>query len=255
VGWYREGLEAHEGHVALVLADGRESSSTNGRGVILTGGDNLPYGASTAEVETDQARGWEVRDLVLGRGDKPAGAEDDPAQIYHQVTAPWSAVKTWQVVCECGWHGNRVDAWDVEHPAWTDASGREHPAHTTRDCPEEISDRLYDNWAAEHADKLDGLGRLSHLIAERRRGDAEIDEAAAAAIAAGANWAELGRAADMTRQGAMNRWTGLRSKTLGELSTAELERARNHFARQSAELRGAVERGRERFGTPDGATG
>jgi hypothetical protein len=209
MGWYREGLQGHEGYVGLVLADGRESSTTTGRGVVFVGGDNLPYGLSSAQVDAGRARGWEVRDLVLGGGDKPAGPEDDPAQIYHQVIAPWSAVKTWQAICECGWRGNRVDAWDVKHPAWT-LNGREYPFRTTRDCPEEISARLHENWAAEHADKLDGLGQLARLVADRKRLDADIDQAAATALSAGASWADLGRAADMTRQGAMNRWGTLR---------------------------------------------
>jgi hypothetical protein len=203
VGWYRDGLDGHEGYVALVLADGRESSSTTGSGVVFPGGDNLTHGLTSAQVEADRARGWEVCDRVLGRGDKPAGEADDLSQIYHEVVAPWSAVKTWQGGCECGWRGNRVDAWDVEHPAWTDGAGREYPAHSTRDCPEEIAERLREHWITEHVDRLDGLGRLTRLIVERRHLDVEIDEAAAAAIASGASWAELGRAADMSRQGAI----------------------------------------------------
>jgi hypothetical protein len=214
MGWYREGLDGHEGYVTLVLQDGRESSSTTGGGVVFPGGDNLRrHALTTAQVEADRARGWQVRDCVLGLGHKTPGPEDDPSQIYYEVIAPWSAVKTWQAVCECGWRGNRVDAWDVEHPAWIDAKGREYPAHTTRDCPEDISDRLREHWAREHADRLDGLGHLTELIATRKRLDAQIDDVAAAANAAGASWADLGRAADMTRQGAMNRWGSLRSPT------------------------------------------
>jgi hypothetical protein len=138
VGWYREGLHGHEGYVTLVLNDGRESSTTSGGGVVFTGGDNLPSRElSSAQVEADRARGWEVRELVLGGGYQPPGPSDDPSQIYYDVIAPWSAVKIWQAVCECGWRGNRVDAWDVEHAAWIDAKGNEHSAHMTRDCPEE----------------------------------------------------------------------------------------------------------------------
>jgi hypothetical protein len=192
--------------VALVLADGRAASTTTGSGVVFPGGDNLAHGLTSAQVETDRGRSWEVRDRVLGRGDKPAEDADDPSQIYHEVIAPWSAVKTWQGVCECGWRGNRVDAWDVQHPAWTDGAGREYPAHSTRDCPEEIAEKLRQHWIVEHADKLAGLGQLRQLIAERERLDATIDQAAATAIASGASWADLGRAAGMTRQGAMNRW-------------------------------------------------
>ena len=117
-------------YVALVLTDGRQSASTTSGGVLLmrpTPEDELPAGMCAP--------------MCLGRALENQPRRTTPRRSTTTSLRP--AVKTWQVVCECWWRGNRVDAWDVEHPAGRDVTGREFPAYTTRDVPEMIGEKLY----------------------------------------------------------------------------------------------------------------
>lgn len=70
MGWCDESGE-HEGYVALVFADGEQSTTTSGQG----------------------AHVW------------PGGTAGKVGDITREEVRPYSDVVAWQVQCECGWSG------------------------------------------------------------------------------------------------------------------------------------------------------
>ena len=131
MGWIRNGVCDHEGWVANVLADGRVSSSTTGRGVIV-------HELKAADVAARrEVRHYENAD-------------------HFDVVVPWEEVVIWRSVCECGWTG-------LEQPAATD------PDYGTRDCPEELKERVFRPAWDAHVAPFTALGDLEEL-AERVRG-------------------------------------------------------------------------------------
>lgn len=169
MGWIRDGAYDHEGWVANVLADGRVSASTTSGGVIVheLTGD-------------DVVAGYEVRRY--------------PNTDHVDVVVPWEKVAAWRVTCECGWTGS-------ERPAVTETK------HGTRDCPESLED----SWAAPewgaHVAPFAALTDLEQLVDQHRDVESRIIDAVRLARAGGASWAQVGRAAGLSKQGAQQRWS------------------------------------------------
>jgi len=124
------------------------------------------------------------------------GGEDD--------VRPDAAVVGYRAGCECGWRG----------PVWTRVQSAEQadPRRRLLYNPGEYYDLeadderlVVDQWrehiapfkavesVAEAAERYDGAGR-------------ELDDAVRAARAAGASWADIGRAVGISRQSAHERW-------------------------------------------------
>lgn len=168
MGWIRDGTYGHKGWVANVLADGRVSSSTTGHGVIV--------GELTAE---DVANDREVRRY--------------PDTGYVEVIIPWDQVVTWRVTCECGWTGS-------ERPATTKTG------YSTRDCPDELTDRVFAPEWQTHVAPFAALTDLDGLIGELRSVETRIAKTVWLARTGGASWAQVGRSTGLTKQGAQQRW-------------------------------------------------
>jgi hypothetical protein len=168
MGWIRDGAYDHEGWVANVLTDGRVASGSTGGGVIVH------------ELTDD--------DVIAEREIRRY-----PDSDHLDIVIPWDQVATWRVTCQCGWTGD-------ERPAITDAT------YTHRDCPEEIEDRIFvPEWDA-HVAPFVALYDLDALTDQLRDIERRIIDTVQLARAGGASWAEVGRAAGLSRQGAQQRW-------------------------------------------------
>ena len=185
MGWIieEEGLdEDHEGYAAYVAPDGRRAAASNGLGILVRRDD------------ADQAarRAWR--------------AGHPPAQSEIEDLVPWAELAGWQAACACGWAGTR---WDrAETMPDRDVIGELEEAEEAR-LPDGrlVSEAAEAEWL-EHVNPLRVLGRVSDatqaLAAARRDLDLAVMEARAQEPPA--SWAEIGRAAGMTRQAARERW-------------------------------------------------
>lgn len=167
MGWIVDGAYDHEGWVANVLADGRVASSMTGSGVIVH------------ELSGD--------DVVAGRE-----VRRYPGSDYLDVVIGWDQVVSWRVTCECGWTGG-------ERAAVGEAGG-------SRDCPEEVAERVfYPVWAA-HVAPYAALFDLEQRTEQARDLEQRIGEKVQLARHGGASWSQVGRAAGLSKQGAQQRW-------------------------------------------------
>ena len=167
MGWIG-GADGHGGWVANVLADGRVSASSVSEGVIVR--EVFPG---------DVAAGWEVRRY--------------PGSADVEVVVPWDQVVSWRVSCVCGWAGGEL-------PAVTEAK------YGTRECPGQLEDEVFfPQWQA-HVAPLVALLELERLVGQLHEVEAHIDVAVRAARGGGASWAQVGRAAGLSKQGAQQRW-------------------------------------------------
>ncbi len=168
MGWIRDGAYDHEGWVANVLIDGRVVSGSTGGGVIVH--------ELTAD---DIAAERKVRRY--------------PGSDYIDVVIPWDQVVTWRLTCECGWTGEQLPAYD-------------DPKYGTRDCPEDVEDRVFtpawDAHVAPHVALFD-LGEMTEQLRDLEQRAAEKVKLARVG---GASWTQVGRAAGLSRQGAQQRW-------------------------------------------------
>ncbi len=166
--WTREGAHDHEGWVANVLADGRVSASVTGAGVIVH------------ELTAD--------DVVAEREVRRYDGSDDV-----DVVIPWDQVATWRVMCQCGWTGEQLPAYD-------------NPTDRTRDCPEALEDSVFaPAWDAHVAPHV-ALHDVEQLSEQLRELEQRIADRVQLAKAGGASWTQVGRAAGLSKQGAQQRW-------------------------------------------------
>lgn len=177
--WVIDGAGDHEGWVAKVLDDGRVAGATTGGGVIV---HDL-----TAE---DIAAGYQVRRY--------------PGSDHVDVVVPWERVATWRGMCECGWTG-------PERPAVTE------PEYDTRDCPEDVDDKVFFPAWRVHVGPIVALNELADLAEQLRDLECRVDQQVQHARAAGASWSEIGRELRLSKQGAQQRW-GAQEQAAGALT-------------------------------------
>ncbi|WP_404316273.1 AsnC family protein [Prescottella equi] len=109
----------------------------------------------------------------------------------------------WRAQCECGWAG----------PLWTRvtdaeaADEREHRVFDTEggDPPVEVEDLIHPEWKA-HVAPVEALAAVAAAATEARKARLRLDTVVAEARAVGASWADIGRAAEISRQSAHERW-------------------------------------------------
>lgn len=100
---------------------------------------------------------------------------------------------TWRLTCECGWTGEQLPAYD-------------DPKYGTRDCPEDVEDRVFNPaWDAHVAPHV-ALFDLGEMTEQLRDLEQRAAEKVKLARAGGASWTQVGRAAGLSRQGAQQRW-------------------------------------------------
>lgn len=117
------------------------------------------------------------------------GGPDGPYIGGHSLATD-PLVIGWRAACACGWFGAR--AWErrADDDSWP---------------PESIEDACHDEWAA-HAALPVTLAELAAAAEAAEQARSTLAQAVTTARAAGANWADIGRATQMSRQAARERW-------------------------------------------------
>lgn len=171
MGWVSNDNE-HEGWAAAVAPDGRLSSSSSGAGMLVEG--------TTGRYKPDK--------ILPG----------------HEVV-PDSEIIGWRGACSCGWRG---EMWErVTSPAAADLTHRRDyvPPHEFADASSKVEDAIHDEWKAHIAPSEAVLG-VEAAAREYHQAGHRLDKTVAAAKAAGASWADIGRAVGISRQSAHERW-------------------------------------------------
>jgi hypothetical protein len=128
---------------------------------------------------------------------------------------PASGVVGWRVSCDCkgrsqAWHGRRWDRADV-HDRRLSVPDDDAAEDLMFAEDSWVTDLLYDEWL-RHLGEVYASPASPQLIAVRDAARAaqeartRLDDAVAAARAAGASWAGIGEAAGISRQSAHERW-------------------------------------------------
>lgn len=162
----------HEGWAACVAPDGRLSSSSSGEGMLVEG--------------------------VSGRYKR------DKLMPGYEVI-PDAEMIGWRGSCTCGWQG---EMWKrVASPADADFSRRRDYVSLDgfADASRKVEDAIQEEWQAHIApsEAILGVEAAAH---EHRQAGQRLDKTVAAAKAAGASWADIGRAVGISRQSAHERW-------------------------------------------------
>lgn len=161
----------HEGYVAAIAPDGRLASGGVAEGILVHGitGEYKPAGESDEEIVPD--------DLIM----------------------------SWRGACTCGRQG---EVWQrVLTPSEADFASRKaycRPGDAAYvSLP--VEDAVQDEWMIHIAPSQSILG-VEAAAKEHRQSTHRLDKTVAAAKAAGASWADIGRAAGISRQAAHERW-------------------------------------------------
>ena len=186
MGWFTDGSE-HEGYVVCVFADGMYGSGGRWMEINLMTPDGRPV---SHENESDIAA-WRPPSQVVG----------------------------WRVACSCVPFREHV----ILDPLWTRVwdpaeedvtAGRIYAGPPASADAAGIADRedlepvFLDVWHRHVAPDLSlhAIGTLSRSLKDL---EAQLDDAVAAARAAGVSWDRIGRTVGITRQGAQKRWEAL----------------------------------------------
>lgn len=161
------GPAGHEGFAACVFADGKTGGSYMGNKVAAS------YAPDGTFLDLDD---WRSEDQVVG----------------------------YVAQCECGWKGQpwtRIAEGGVQWP--------NELSHTIYSedvfLNEDAEDLVMREWHA-HVRAPMRLEDVADAAAKAAEAAKELDEAVAEARAAGATWADVGRAVGITRQSARERW-------------------------------------------------
>lgn len=171
MGWVSNDNE-HEGWAAPVAPDGRLSGSSTSEGMLVQG--------------------------ITGRY-KPDRMMPD----YEVV--PDREIIGWRGACQCGWQG---ELWErVTSPS--DADFSQHQDYLASDefahASTEVEDAIHDEWKT-HLAPLEAVAGVKAASREYNQAGHRLDKTVAAAKAAGASWADIGRAVGISRQSAHERW-------------------------------------------------
>ncbi|MFF2317756.1 hypothetical protein ACFVTE_15980 [Arthrobacter sp. NPDC058097] len=170
--WSTDYSEGHEGWAASVTPDGRRTGSSTGQGMLVEG--------------------------ITGRYERDTTLPD-----YEVV--PHREIIGWQGQCECGWQG---ELWERVPSAEEADAGRRKvhlPLEKSAHAPEAVEDAIGDEWL-EHVAPFGAVAGVEAAARDYAQAGRRLDKTVAAAKAAGATWADIGRAAGITRQAAHERW-------------------------------------------------
>ncbi len=163
---------SHEGWTACVAPDGRLSGASSVEGLRVPG--------------------------VTGTYPR------DPVVPDHEVV-PHAEIIGWRGACSCGWTGElweRVTASAMEdfskRRAFVSLGGFANPS-------QRIEDAVRDEWRTHTAPAVATAG-VEAAARDYVQAGIRLDKTVAAAKAAGATWADIGRAVGITRQAAHERW-------------------------------------------------
>ncbi|ORW06401.1 hypothetical protein [Mycobacterium kyorinense] len=133
-------------------------------------------------------------------------------------TRPAGEIIGWRVLCDCYLYPNsdRTKVWASEQ-LWIRVPSplRHNPSEYRIYCPDEdvldvdagdVHTAAHALWRAEHIDELDAAGVIKGALAAVHAADEQLNSAVLAARQAGLSWARIGEAANMSAQGAHERW-------------------------------------------------
>ena len=149
------------------------------------------------------------KDGTLLRGDGTTHSHTS-GQVRREVIdqaeqwRPGAAVVGWVAGCTCGWRGtpwSRVPAAEADP-----AARRLATAGPWADLEAADENRVRQEWRG-HIAGWQALEDVEATAARQAAAARALDEAVRAALAAGATWADIGRATGMTRQSATERWS------------------------------------------------
>ncbi len=177
----------HEGYLAPMFGDGQR-----GRSVI--------------------AEGVPPHEVVLGAETQ----HEDGSWVW--TTRPAGEVTSWVVCCDCYRTASFGPASSWIGPVFTRV-----PSKTLEDLKarrvfatdddvvyvserEDVQGAAEELWRSEHAFGIDALTEVQAAAAATTQARLRLDAAVTIARQSGASWADIGRAAGMTRQSAQERW-------------------------------------------------
>ncbi|RBY96557.1 hypothetical protein DQ237_07955 [Blastococcus sp. TF02-8] len=202
-----------EGWVVPLFADGAHgagTSSARGR-LIARRPDDGPCDGDRVRLtyrDGSTAEGiWSDGTLLRGDGIVPAPSTgQDRLEVIDQAEQwrPDAAVVGWAAGCTCGWRGT---PWTRVPPELTDPAARRlATAGPWADLEAADENRVMAEWR-RHIAGWQALEDVEAAAARQAAANRALDDAVRAALAAGASWADIGRAAGMTRWSATERWS------------------------------------------------
>lgn len=184
MGWINENGQ-HEAYLAVILADGKVASGSNGHGPVVMEVDDQGNHFRDVQYSDDQIVGWELR------------CDCNIPSPYDEFTFRSST-----------WIGPRFDR--VATAAVEDVTrGRIYsPANDAGyvDEREDVGQLVAARWRAEHVAPLDALNEVNRLQRVIADATADLAQAVALARAMGRSWEDIGRAGGISRQAAHERW-------------------------------------------------
>lgn len=208
------GDQEHEGWVVPIFADGAQGAGTSsGRGILV----GRPPGDGPCD--GDRVR-LTYRDGSTVEGILQDGTVLRADGIVHAHTSgqarrevleeaeewrPDAAVVGWVAGCTCGWRGT---PWArVPAPELADQAARRLAAPGPwADLEAADETRVIQEWRT-HIAPWRSLEDVETAADRQAAAARALDEAVHTAVAAGASWADIGRAAGTTGQSAADRWS------------------------------------------------
>ncbi|CCG05176.1 hypothetical protein [Blastococcus saxobsidens] len=205
--------QEHEGWVVPVFADGAQGpGASSARGVLVARGpDDGPCNGDRVRLtyrDGCTAEGvWSDGTVLPGDGIVHAYTSDeDGLEVVDQAEEwrPDAAVVGWVAGCTCGWRGT---PWTRVPPELADPAVRRlATAGPWADLEAADENRVRQEWR-RHIAGWQALEDVEVAAARQAAAARALDEAVRAAVAAGASWADIGRAAGMTGRSATERWS------------------------------------------------
>lgn len=195
MGWMEE-TGRHEGYVKLVFADGRLGGGAwpPAGGVTIDGPDGVSARHTAGEYVTrPQAAviGWRVACNHV-----PAHVRDEDLGKYTDNPELWVSPTLWRRVYS-------PDEQDLDqHLIY---AALDDPYSVDIDGRDDLEELLITEWRA-HLEPEDHARSIRETVEAINQAQRTLDLEIAAARATGMSWAEIGRAAGVTRQAARERW-------------------------------------------------
>ncbi|TQN37299.1 hypothetical protein FHU33_3942 [Blastococcus colisei] len=205
--------QAHEGWVVPLFADGAQGAgTTSARGVLIARRpDDGPRDGDQVRLayrDGCTVEGiWQDRTVIGGDGIMPAEPGD---QVHCEVIEeaeewrPDTEVVGWVAGCTCGWRGA---PWTRVPPELADPTARRLAVTGPWADLEAADEHLVISEWRRHIGGWQALEAVEEAAAGQAAAGRALDEAVRAALAAGASWADIGRATGFTGRSATERWS------------------------------------------------